>query len=74
MTATQLVRVRDLAASGKARRIRVMARLSLAEMARDLGVSDVTLSRWERGLCRPRGDAAVAYGALLDQLLERTTP
>lgn len=61
----QLVVVRHLARTGEARRRRVAARLSLAEVADELDVSAATVSRWERGERLPKGSRAIAYGALL---------
>jgi DNA-binding transcriptional regulator YiaG len=73
MTAAEvasLARVRALCSSGAARSIRVAAGMSLGELGRGLGVSPSTVLRWERGDRRPRGDAGLRYGALLDQLLQ----
>jgi len=63
-----LTAARDLARSGRARELRLAARLSLAEMAGAVGVSAATVSRWECGQRRPHGPAALRYGALLDAL------
>ena len=68
----QLAEVRALAASGAARSIRLGARLSLSEVADQLGVSTSTVFRWERGQRNPRGEAALRYGALLAELMDRT--
>jgi len=73
MTATQVLalsRARSLAATGEGRRIREAARLSLTEVAAAIGVERSTLHRWEIGDRRPRGDAAVRYVELLDDLRE----
>lgn len=51
-----------------ARALRVRAGISQARIARELGVSRMTVSRWESGAHRPRGVHLVAYGALLRDL------
>jgi DNA-binding transcriptional regulator YiaG len=66
-----LADVRRLCATGEARALRECADLALAELARDIGVSESTLSEWERGNQRPTGLRAVRYLRLLRQL--RTT-
>ncbi len=60
--------VRRLAKSGGARAIREGADISGPELARELGVSPSSLSRWERGLRSPRGDAAKRWAAALRKL------
>jgi DNA-binding transcriptional regulator YiaG len=62
--------VRQVAADGTARSIRENARLGLGETARAVGVAKGTLSKWERGLQRPRGAAAARYVALLAELAQ----
>lgn len=64
----RLADVREAAESGEARRLRLAASLSLAEVARALGVSVPTVSRWETGERRPRGKAAIRYARLLEAL------
>jgi transcriptional regulator with XRE-family HTH domain len=59
---------RRAAQSGQARRIRIAAGLSLADLAAALGVSRAALSRWETGHRIPRGEAAQRYAGLLDAL------
>lgn len=69
MTETeQIARVRELIATGAARRIREAARLSLAEMAKPCHVTASAVWRWEQGKRMPRGEAALRYAALLDGL------
>jgi len=51
-----------------ARALRREARLSMAEIGAAVNVSEGTVSRWETGLRRPRGEAAERYAALLRQL------
>lgn len=68
MTPRQLVRlaeVRELAASGEALALRRNARLSQPEVGAVVGVPHPTISRWERGLRRPCGEAALRYLDLL---------
>jgi len=64
----RLARVRQLTATGEARRLRLRARLSLGDIARSIGVERTTVLRWERGERQPRGSAALEYGDLLDRL------
>jgi len=63
-----LVEVRALAKSGRAREIRLRAGLSLADLGGAVGVSAPTIQRWENALRRPYGDAALRYGRLLEAL------
>lgn len=49
-------------------RIRQDAGVTLEEIAAELGVSAVTVQRWERGLAVPRRERAIAYKCLLDEL------
>ena len=69
--ASQLATVRALAASGTARSIRLEARLSLSEVADQIGVSTSTVFRWEQGQRKPKGQPALRYGALLAELVGR---
>jgi DNA-binding XRE family transcriptional regulator len=64
----ELAVVRDMARTGKARDLRIAAGLSLAEVARDVGVSTTTIHNWERGRFSPRGEPAARYGRLLGEL------
>jgi DNA-binding transcriptional regulator YiaG len=68
MSPKDLTRVRRLAATGAARALREDAGLSLAELARAAEVHKTTVFRWEQGLRRPRGEAAVRYLAVLEDL------
>lgn len=63
-----LVAVRALARSGRARQLRESAGLSLQEIADVVGVTQASISRWELGQRKPRGEAAVRYGRLLQTL------
>lgn len=62
--------IRQLARSGGARAIREAHGFSASELARELGKSPSTVSRWERGERVPRGEAAEAWARLLRRLLE----
>jgi DNA-binding XRE family transcriptional regulator len=64
----ELSRLRALARSGDARRLRERAAIGLCEMAKVVGVDPATLSRWERGVGRPRGRAASRWARELAQL------
>lgn len=68
MAAKEPVQIRWLSASGGARAIRERAGLSLAELAAEIGVDRSTLWRWETRRRRPRGEAALRYLALLEEL------
>ncbi|CAN5514747.1 hypothetical protein BH20ACT21_BH20ACT21_25280 [soil metagenome] len=69
--AIDLVRVRRLVSTGVAREVRQEAGLSLAEMANAVGVHRMTVHKWERGRHRPKGDAALRYAHVLDELMQR---
>lgn len=63
-----LAAARFLATSGEGRRIRLAARITVRELARQIGVSKLTVRRWESGAMVPRADHAVAYLAALRQI------
>lgn len=65
---TDLSRVRRLARTGAARGIRIGAGASVREVARAVGVAAATVHRWETGNRIPRGEKALAYGRVLDEL------
>lgn len=67
-TAVQLQRVRQLAATGEARRIRQAARLSLRDISPEVGADPSTILRWEKGETRPTGTAALRWLELLEHL------
>ena len=50
--------------------MRVSANVTQAELAEALGVHWVTVSRWESGERRPRGDVAARYATALHELAE----
>lgn len=64
----RLQRLRQRTTSGEARRIRQLARLSLDDVATDIGTDASSISRWERAESLPRGEAAIRYARLLDRL------
>lgn len=60
---------RRLAADGSARALRISARLSIYDVARQVQVGASTISRWERGQRVPRNGAALTrYAILLKEL------
>jgi transcriptional regulator with XRE-family HTH domain len=60
--------VRAQLADGSARQGRLAAGISLADVARSLGVSHQRVSGWERGKAVPSAEHALAYGRLLARL------
>jgi hypothetical protein len=46
------------------------AGVSLTELAGSIPCSPAALSRWERGLRRPRSDLAIAWAAALRELMQ----
>jgi len=55
--------------SGAARSVRLAAGLSLGEVARAISVSTTTVLRWEHAQRQPRGEPALRYWELLQQLM-----
>jgi DNA-binding transcriptional regulator YiaG len=72
LTTRQAAQLREWLESGSALEIRERARLPRSRAARQLGVLDVTLYRWEHGMRTPRGRHARAYLKLLTRLAERS--
>lgn len=68
-----LQEVRALARNGRARKIRLRANLSLADVAIVAEVSPSTVYRWEMGDRRPTGAAAVRYLKALREIQEAGT-
>ncbi|MST31627.1 helix-turn-helix domain-containing protein [Acidimicrobiaceae bacterium USS-CC1] len=56
---------RGLCRAGTARAVRQVGCVGLGEAARAAGVAKSSVSRWERGLQQPRGEAAVRYARWL---------
>ncbi len=63
-----LALVRRRCRDGSGRRIRQAANVSAADIADELGVSEATVLRWERGQNLPRRQVALRYGQLLGGL------
>lgn len=66
------IRAHRLPDPSLARAVRRAARVSQARLAQELGVSRVTVARWEAGTRRPTGAIARAYAVLLTQMQEET--
>jgi DNA-binding transcriptional regulator YiaG len=66
----ELARIRRLAASGEAQRIREQSNITTRELAESLGLDRATLRRWERGAIAPRGEAALRWAQTLTKLCE----
>lgn len=66
--AVELARVRELVRSGEARELRIGNGLSLAEVAKDIGVHPSAVYHWEQGVSLPRGPHALRYARLLEEL------
>jgi transcriptional regulator with XRE-family HTH domain len=62
--------MRCLLASGRARQLRLDARLGLRELARAARVSPTAVSQYERGRHAPRPDAALRLARVYLPLLE----
>lgn len=57
-----------MAGSGEARRIRQAAKVSLSEIAGEVGVSLNAVWKWENGKSRPSGEQALRYLRVLNTL------
>ncbi len=66
------VRAAQLPSVAVRRSIRRRANASLRDMGLTLGVSPMTVLRWEHGTSEPRLENAIAYRRLLDALDEAT--
>jgi DNA-binding transcriptional regulator YiaG len=64
----RLAAAQTAAKTGRARRIRESAGLSISDIARSVEIATATGSRWESGQRRPTGVRAVAWIDLLDAL------
>lgn len=58
---TLLTEARKAVRTGEAIELRLAAELSQGELARAVGVNAATVSRWEAGLRKPSGEAALRY-------------
>jgi DNA-binding transcriptional regulator YiaG len=63
-----LARARRYAQTGEAKTIRERHELSLQNIAEGVGVSPVTVWRWEHGESTPQGMAGVRWCTLLEEL------
>lgn len=50
------------------RRIRMAAGVSIRDVAREIGVSPMSVQRWETGFCRPGIAAAARYSQLIQEM------
>jgi DNA-binding transcriptional regulator YiaG len=64
----RLARVRILAATGEARKIREESHLSASALGAAIKVSHNAILRWEKGKLQPTGEAAMRYLDVLDAL------
>lgn len=69
----QRVRAARLPEPRERARIRTRAGVTLADFAQTLGVSQMTMSRWERGAAEPRLEQRVAYALLLREVAAAAT-
>lgn len=65
-------RMRDWAATGKARQMRTDADVTLREVAEVVQTSASSLSRWETGQSRPRPQSALRWARFLAELTGET--
>lgn len=68
MDVGQLARANRLARTGEARAIRERSGVSLRTLAEALGTNPGELSRWERGLARPRPSSALRWLGEIENL------
>ncbi|WP_060888059.1 helix-turn-helix domain-containing protein [Streptomyces caniscabiei] len=66
------VRAARLPEPGERAQIRSQAGVTLRDFAQTLGVSQMTMSRWERGEADPRLESRVAYALLLREVAAAT--
>ena len=67
------VRAGQLPSPAERLRVRQAARVTLEDFAEVLGVSQMTVSRWERGETEPGLDQRVMYARLLREVAAATT-
>lgn len=68
MSLVERLRATALPPPAQRREIRRKAGASLREVAEELGVTALTVSKWERAIAGPKPDHAVAYRRLLQEL------
>jgi transcriptional regulator with XRE-family HTH domain len=61
---------KEWARSGRGARVRRIAGVTQQQLADELGVTQTTVARWERGERTPRPEAAARYAAVLRALSE----
>lgn len=71
LTLDQELELRAWLESGRAIEIRSQAAVSRSSAARDLGIAESALYRWEHNLRVPRGLHAASYYRLLRRLADR---
>lgn len=64
---------RKAAADGRARTMRERAGWSQGELAAAIDTTEASVSRWESGDRRPRGELGLAYARLLAELAAITS-
>lgn len=69
-----LVEAHKRARSGEAKKIRQQAGLTMAQVAVVVGVDVSSVSKWESGSRKPRGEHAVKWAALLNELEQNVEP
>jgi DNA-binding transcriptional regulator YiaG len=72
LSAIQILELREWLSTGRAAEIRSAAGLPRSALARDLGVAESALWRWERGERTPTGLYAAAYYQLLSRIAARS--
>lgn len=70
----RLARANRLARTGEARAIRECSGVSLRTLAAALGTNPGELSRWERGLARPRPRSALRWLSEVESLCAELLP
>ena len=71
---TRIARAREALASGEAREARKTARVTVTEVAAELGVTPQAVSQWETGRRVPDAAHALAYARLLETLTRLRSP
>ena len=66
-----LAEMREWCRTGRARELRELATVTLAEIGEVCGVSRQAVALWETGQRKPTGTPALEYGKLLRQLAKR---
>ncbi len=69
----RIAKAHKLLRTADARTLRTAAGLSLADVAEAIGVTPAAVHSWENGKYLPRGEHAVRYARLLEDLAKVTT-